>query len=136
MHTAVNVDIALVGNGVERGGASADVRHGDGAWSKKWVGTALELPVQSLDSLDKGNGFVEGVVAAFGGAGMAAAPLKGDADLGTPAMAAIDVHLSRFADDDKVRANTLVFNEGVAGDTVAPLLHIAKIIECPVFCQP
>src|SRR5579859_3872238 len=97
MHTAVNIDVALVGDGIERGGASANVGYCDRAGAKEWVGTAFQFLVQALYSLNKGNGLVEGVIAAFRRTGMATAALEGDADFGTPAMAAIDVHRGRFA---------------------------------------
>src|SRR5450759_5104363 len=136
MHTAVNVEAALVGNSVKRGGTGADVSHRDGTRTKKWIGTALEFLVQALNTLDKGNGFIKGIVAAFGRAGMTTAPLKGDADLGTPTMATINIHPGRFADDDEIRTNAFVLNQGIAGDAITPFFHIAKIIERPVPRQP
>jgi len=47
-------------------------------------------------------------------------------------MAAINLHIGGFADDDKIGANAFVFDKGVAGDAIAPFFHIAEIIERPI----
>src|SRR5947209_14021789 len=91
--------------------------------------------MQLLDALYKRDGFVEGIIAAFRGAGMTAPPLKDDADLGAPSVAPVNLHVSRFAYDDKIGANALVLNQGITGDAVTPFFHVAKIIERPISRQ-
>ena len=126
MHATINIKVALVGNGVERGRARADIGHGNRARAKKWVWSALQFLVQLLHALYKGNSLVQGVIAAFGRTGMTTAPLKGNADLGTATMAAINFHVGRFAYHYKIRTNTLVLNQRITGDAVAPLFHVTK----------
>ena len=43
-------------------------------------------------------------------------------------MAAVHVHLGWLADDDQVRTETLALDQGLAGQSVAVLLHIAEVI--------
>src|SRR5438132_784534 len=135
MHATINIKVALVGDGVERGRARADIGHGNRARAKKWVWSALQFLVQLLHALYKGNCLVQSVIAAFGRTGMTTAPLKGNADLGTATMAAINFHVGRFAYHYKIRTNTLVLNQRITGNAVAPLFHVAKIIERPILRQ-
>src|SRR5437763_8968101 len=66
---------------------------------------------------------------------MATAPLKGDADLGTLAVAAVNLHVGRFPYNYKIGAHILVFDQGITRNAVTPLFHVAKIIERPISRQ-
>src|SRR2546426_4055951 len=91
--------------------------------------------MQLLDPLNKRDSLIERIIATFWRAGMATDPLEGDTDLGASTVPAINFHISGFANHHEIGANTLVFYERIPGDAVAPLFHIAKIVECPVFGQ-
>src|SRR5215470_4992031 len=88
--------------------------------------------MQLLDPLNKRNCFVERIVTPLRSAGMAAAPFESKAYLRAPTMAAINFHVGGFADYHVVRTNAFMLDERIARDTVAPLLHVAKIIERPI----
>ena len=66
---------------------------------------------------------------------MTAPPFKGDADLGTPTVATVNLHIGRFAYHYKIGANTFVFDQGITRNAVTPLFHVAKIIERPIARQ-
>src|SRR5260370_40070131 len=44
-------------------------------------------------------------------------------------------HVRGLANDHVIRTHALLFDERITRDAVAPLFHIAKIIERPVFRQ-
>jgi hypothetical protein len=44
-------------------------------------------------------------------------------------MPAVNVHFGRFADQHKIRPNFgISFHEGIGSNAVAPLLHVAEIV--------
>src|SRR5258708_22437202 len=91
--------------------------------------------MQLLDPLNKRNCLVERIVTPLGRTGMATASLEGNAYLRASTVATINLHVRGFANDHVIRTNALVLDERITRDAVAPLFHIAKIIERPVFRQ-
>src|SRR5258708_31965118 len=91
--------------------------------------------MQLLDPLNKRNCLVERIVTPLGRTGMATASLEGDAYLRASTVATINLHVRGFANDHVIRTHALVLDERITRDAVAPLFHIAKIIERPVFRQ-
>src|SRR5258708_38868145 len=67
---------------------------------------------------------------------MATASLEGNAYLRASTVATINLHVRGFANDHEIRTNARVLDERITRDAVAPLFHIAKIIERPAFPQP
>src|SRR2546429_7207966 len=92
--------------------------------------------MQLLNALNKWDGLVERIIPTFRRACMATNSLEGDTDVGASTVPAINFHIGGFANHYEIGANTLVFYERIPRDTVAPLFHIAKIVERPVFGQP
>src|SRR5579872_1789183 len=50
-------------------------------------------------------------------------------------MAPVDVELGGLPDNHEVRTNSFVLDQRVGGDAVAPLLHVAEVVERPVAKQ-
>ena len=95
-----------------------------------------QVGLEAADAFDQGEGLVDGVVAEVIAGGVRAAAFGDRLQFDAAFVAAIDLHFGGLADDDEVGADAFVFDEGVRGDAVAPLFHIAEVVGGPTFEQP
>src|SRR5579884_3895475 len=94
-----------------------------------------QLARKVLHALDERRRAIERILAQTRHGGMTAFPLEDGADLDPATMPTINVHARGLADDHKIGANAFVLHQGMWRDAVAPLLHIAEVIERPTVQQ-
>ncbi len=130
----VDEDTALIRHSIIARANTGDSGNRDASLPQEWMLNKISLHI--TDAGNHRQHLINGIVPHIVAGCMGASPLCHNFQLNASLVAAIDLHIGRLANHNKIRFDSFPFNKRLTSNAVTPFLDVAQVIDRVPIQQP